>query len=364
MPKKKKKTGRGRGRPKGAKSMLATFGDNWDADRNEAASSAVGELDDGRYILQVKGMEFKTSSNDNFGLNTKFSVKTGDHKGATVYRWDNIDEERGLQNVARHLGVYGHDLDEVDVDDLPELCESIVKDAPTVIADLVTKNDYQNVNVKKLADVEDNDVEADDEVDDEDEVVIFDKKDEVEAKIGRKWEAGTVVSYSDDDDEYVVKIGKKKHTVDAEKVRAAAEDDDEDDDEESEVLEKGQKVEFQAKVDKDKRAKKHTGVVKSCTDDGVCKIKVDGSKKAMELPVDSLKVLESEADEDEDEDDDDRSPVKGDIVIVEIKGKEKEGEVVTSSKKKQSCVVKVGKKEHTVDWDDVEVQYDDEDDED
>lgn len=362
----KRKTSRSKGKRSDPTKMLSKFKDRWDDDRESAASGMATELEDGRYILKVAGMEFKTSQAGNFGLNTKFTVTTGDSKGSTVYRWDNISEDQGLTNVARHLGVYGHSLDEVDVDDLPELCESIVSDAPTVIADLVTKNDFQNVNIRKLADVED-DGDDGDTVDDEDEVVIFDKGDDVEAKIGKSWKAGIVVSYDDDEDAYVVKVGKKKHTLDAEKVRELSEsegdEDPDDDDEDVEDLEKGTKVQFTAKIEGDKKAKKHTGIVRHC-DDGICKIKIDGKKKLLELPVDSLNVLDDPdvSEDDDDDDDEDRAPVKSDIVLVTIKGKEKEGEVLKSSKKKETCLVKVGKKEHTFDWTDVEVQYDDDDD--
>lgn len=277
---------------------LAGLRKNWSTAAAEAKdmgpSSGGDDLPAGVYICRLTDGKLMEVGDDNtLKMLTTFTCISGDHKGETTTRWDNLEREDSLKWVALHLMALGvEDPDDIDPSNLEETLKDLIEAKPVVrLRVTVNSSGYSNQRVLKLLD-EDSLPED--------------------------------VDLSEDDDETPKGRSSKK---------SSKEDDDESGEDESEepTVEKGSEVSY--KVGK----KTITGTVKKLLKGGKLAL-VETEDAEVEVDIDELTLVESDESEDESGEDegDDTPPEVGDKVSFEVKGKTIIGKVLAVSTKKET----------------------------
>jgi len=371
----------------------------WAEGREVAKNGGGSQLPNGEYTFRIESGVVRFSKTEKLGGLFTLVVANEQFAGTKVTDWNGLESEQGPRFLADKLHAAGCELD--DINSMSEAAEAMASfetlreagEPVFVTAEVRNNPPYMNVYFRERRHLDPDDVEinkagkstvkkkkkqavveADDDDEDEDEDVDWEKGMECQVEIDGEWVPGTIKKADEDEDEYKVKPAKGKAvTVTSDELKTVEDDDDpeedededededdedeesdedteeseeEEEDEDDEDLEEGTAVSFAGKVGK--KTGRHEGVVKSC-EDGVAKVKPNKGKKILELPVESLTVLE----EDDEEDDDAVEPEKGMKVSVEIKGKTKKGKIKKVDKKEQTCVVDVKGKTYEVEWDDL-----------
>ena len=294
MPINKKSAVKGKGE---FSKKLAGLRDNWSSAASEAKDMGTGGGDDlpaGVFICKLTDAKLMEVGDDNtLKMLTTFTCVSGDHKGETSTRWDNLEREDGLKWVALHLMALGiEDPDDIDPSNLEETLNELKEAAPFVrLRVKVNSEGYSNQRVLKLLDAD----SLPDDVSTETEEEIPSKK--------------------------PAKASKKE----------AAEEPEEDP--ESAEIEKGSDVTFKS------GKKTITGVVKKMLKGGKMAL-VETDDAEVEIDVDELALVEAEAEaevEAEAETEaEDTPPEVGDKVSFEAKGKTVIGKVTAVNAKKET----------------------------
>lgn len=301
---------------------LSRLGKNWSAAAAEAkdiGSSNMGgdDLPGGVYICRLTDAKLMEVGDDNtLKMLTTFTCISGDHKGETTTRWDNLEREDSLKWVALHLMALGvEDPDDMDLSNLEETLKMLVKAAPVVrLRVKINEAGYSNQRVLKLLD-EDSLPEDVDETDDDE----GDEDESPKKKKGKK--------SKDDDDEDEESDDEDESSDDEDE---ESDDDDEDsEDEETAEIEKGSEVSFKS------GKKTVTGKVKKMLKGGKQAL-VETDDAEIEVDIDDLSLVESDDDEDSDDEEDNTPPEVGEKVSFEVKGKTIIGKVTSVNSKKET----------------------------
>ena len=220
-----------------------------------------------------------------------------DNKDQIISIWEKpLDEDRMIFYM-RNLRLIGVDTDDLDIEDLPEVADAMLKDKPVIKISMVESGAYVNARILGLA-------EADDEVestgdDDEDDEDDDDEEDEAPAKSSKKKspvdenedededEDEDDESEDDEDEEDEAPVSKKKSTpaptptakTKAKPAPDPEEGDEEDEDDESvDRFDVGDKVKFVTK-----KGEKKMGLYKGVNVNGKYQIKEIGTKEIHEV---------------------------------------------------------------------------------
>ena len=286
------------------------------------------EIPDGTYIAVLTNAEIRES--DRGWLHTAFEwtvVQDCEQAGETVFARSGLDREQSLEFLIQDLIRLGVEVDDVEINDiwdLEDVLRELAKARPAARIRLKTKDEYQNVYINKLVDLEgqDNvisleDLEEDDDVEDED-----DSAPEVDEEV-------------EDEDE-------------DEEVDDEEEKDDEDDTPGGTSL-LGRKVVCKA-----------DGIVCEVVaangdDEEITVVDPDGDEWV--LGPDEYELQEDEEDEDEDDDGDEADLEVGSLIVAEINGEEKRGKVISIDDRSETLVAKMDgiRKRMTLTFDEIEV---------
>lgn len=302
----------------------------WETQKTERKGAGCN-LDNGTYIFQLTDMHLHESANGNLGIRSEWTVVRGEQKGETCFVWNGLDNEDNMPYTQGYLRRIGVDVDELSLDDIPEMCNELIEAAPCVRASIKINEEsgFPNLRVLKL-------VELEDDEDDEDE-----EEEEDEKKSSKKSKG----KGADDDDD---------------------EEEEEEEEEDNGGFEVGDEVTFTGK-----KGKAVSATIKKLKD-GEAKLECEDGK-TISLPTENLTKVGEEEEEEEDEEEEDetpkkkgkgkkdeeeeesKAPIKGDAVTVKVRGKEQEGKVLSVNKKEETCTVKVGKMERDYPWDEIEI---------
>ena len=222
-----------------------------------------------------------------------------DNKDQIISIWEKpLDEDRMIFYM-RNLRLIGVDTDDLDIEDLPEVADAMLKDKPVIKISMVESGAYVNARILGLAEADDEvestgDDDEDDEDDDDD-----DEEDEAPAKSSKKKspvdenedededEDEDDESEDDEDEEDEAPVSKKKSTpaptptakTKAKPAPDPEEGDEEDEDDESvDRFDVGDKVKFVTK-----KGEKKMGLYKGVNVNGKYQIKEIGTKEIHEV---------------------------------------------------------------------------------
>lgn len=286
--------------------QLKNIGALWGKAKEEAKKSGFSEavpLEAGKYTLQL----FQATIGD-FGDQRQVMLKwivigDSDDKGVVCTTWQSLAEDRVVW-LLRLLTTMGVDLDEVQPeteDDLIEVFDKLIADNTAVEGKVREKDGYTNLYINKVADVETSD--------------LIDPEEAREALKSAGKDGG--------------KSGKSGKSGKGKEEEEPAEEPEAGDD--AVELNEGDTVTW-----KDAKTKKtRTGEVMAFDKDDNALVRPEGEKKTVTLALDALEKVEEEGGEEpgepEGSEDEAKEIEEGDVVIVEIKGKDKSG-VVTKVK--------------------------------
>ena len=221
-----------------------------------------------------------------------------DNKDQIISIWEKpLDEDRMIFYM-RNLRLIGVDTDDLDIEDLPEVADAMLKDKPVIKISMVESGAYVNARILGLAEADD-EVEStgDDDEDDEDDE-DDDEEDEAPDKSSKKkvpfdededdeTRDEDDESEDDEDEEDEAPVSKKKSTpaptptakTKAKPAPDPEEGDEEDEDDESvDRFDVGDKVKFVTK-----KGEKKMGLYKGVNVNGKYQIKEIGTKEIHEV---------------------------------------------------------------------------------
>lgn len=276
----------------------------WNKAKENGGAAAFGDavpLEPGKYTMQLVDRKI-----DDFGDQRKimltWAVLDEEKRGTLCKMWEGLDEERlvWLQRLLVSMGLDLNDLTIEDEDDLDKVFGDLIADNCVASVKVTEKDGWTNMRVQKRVEVET------DELLDPEEAV----------KSGGGGGGG----------------GSKSSSKGSSKSEAKEEPKDE-----GFKIDEGDVVQFMHP----KTKKKAVGEIVGFDDDDNPKIMVEGEKKAVVVPIDS--VLEKvEADKPEAA----AEPEVDDVVVVKVDGKDKRG--VVSKVKDGHAWVKVKGKDEPV----------------
>lgn len=228
-------------------------------------NEGLPSFDDGRYRMKLLKMEVGKSQNGRVQVITTYKFLDGEYKKQSYKSYRGISDDKGKFNVdyfdwfLQDVKRLGYDIDELDLDDLPDLMKQVTKDKPTIIAVLRTKEndkgEFQNLMINKVVEEDDEDEDdededtskkkkgkkkKDDDEDDEDESDDDDSDDDEEDE-----------DDEDEEDDKKKKKGKKSDDDDDDDDSEDEDEEDDDDDEDEEPKKKGKKKSSKKKDDDD-----------------------------------------------------------------------------------------------------------------
>jgi hypothetical protein len=247
------------------KKRLKNAKKNWKKGRQRHASGDTNfgnDVPDGRYLAKLTAAEVgESQSSGRLQIMWTWKILEGDYKGETCFDFDGLETEDNLMWLAKKLETLGYESPE-DLEEIEELLEQLLADAPTFRIRLRTKGEFQNVLLDKP-------IESGEDEDDEDE----DDADESE---------------SDDDEEDEDEDEESDDDEDEDEEDADEEEEDEDDEEVEEDdepdVEKGDMVQF-----KHKKKTRQGKVIKLSGDQAKVKLQ---SGTMVTVDVDILEVLD------------------------------------------------------------------------
>src|SRR5574343_376188 len=269
-------------------SKLASFTKNWDKSKKEAKSSQWDYPGpDGQVVGKIESVEFDDNAwgRGEFGVRIRAVCSKGKYKGKplpSITR--SLENEEAMVWLQRDLAKLGVEIDEIDVEALPEIVEDL---GGTYFLGKVKTSDqgYQNLNLSKVLDKDDLDDygdEDDAEEGDEDESEEESEDEDSDEEESEDEDEGDGDEDSDEESE--------EESEDEDSDEEESEDEDEGDgdgdDEEEGELEVGSKVAW-------KNGKNElTGVVKKINaKKGIITILPKGKKETVEVKLDKLELL-------------------------------------------------------------------------
>jgi FKBP-type peptidyl-prolyl cis-trans isomerase 2 len=277
-------------------------------------------VDDGVYLLDLDTVELTTNNSGDPQVLWKWIVSdNGEFHGEIVYDRDGLAREDAFYWLWIKLDKFGFDPDEwPDPTKLDKLLKQLQDRKPRIKGKLFTKGEWQNLQIMQVLDGdEDPDDDGDDTSDDED--VDLEVGMNVEFELGGNTLTGKVTAIDEDAQTAKVKVGTKTHTVGFDDI-SIPEDEAEP-------------------------------VPPPPPPPPAAKAGPAGKGKAKPAPE-----PDPEPDPDSEEGGDDETaqvPEVGDVVKFDLGGNEVEGIVTAVDEDGETATVKVGKKSHTVAFDDI-----------
>lgn len=384
-----------RGKSSGVAGKVLSMSKSWkkarEVTRNEQGLGEWIPVDVGNYNMQLVKAEAGLFGEDH-KMHLHFCV-IGDNEFAEMIvhhfeGYGNEERDQWMQRLLINLGASDEELDEIeDENDLVGLFQRMVVECVVAKVQVVEKNGYMNTRIKKLVEVDQDDLvdpkdvlgksdaksESSDDDDDDGDDDDWKEGDKVKWT-GRKGEmTGEIVGFTEDDQAEVKPDGKsRKIKVDLDKLELV---EDEDEPKEEEKPAKKSKKPAKAKKSESRFNVGDRVVTEEYGEDFPATIKSispKGGPKAILVEFDDgdkenvgegdLKLLEPSDDDgdngEESEGEEDEIAV-GDQVLVPYKDEQKSGEVVEIKDGKVRVKIKSVRKPVWVDEGDVEFDIDD-----
>lgn len=361
-----------------AKGKSKSLKDIWNKGKKNAGDTELIPVDTGQYTFQLlKGEPVDGKGNRMALLHWGVvSAKEDDDVGKVCKNFYNLEDADRIVWLQRDLKTLGIDLEEYTVeseDDLFGLIDELIEDNACALVQVVEKDGYVNMRVKKRVEVDndelldrddtlagkggsDSDDDDDDDGDDSgDEFEVGDEVTWTDSKGNEK--SGKITEINEDDEVATVRQeGKKRGTkVPLDDLESADDDDDDDADGDGDDDDAPDYDSMDAKA------------LKALCDEREIIVKKSERKNAKKLKAKLEKWDEENADDDgdddsSDDDDDDDGDADaegfevGDEVAFDLDGKEKEGTITKLDG--DVATVKVGKKKHKVNVEDLDALED------
>lgn len=187
-------------------------GKKWDSAKKMAAENGGGNpnVEDGRYIAQIKKFEAGTSAGGRDQVARDFVIIEGESKGEKLRDYQGLDTDKGISFFMRDLERLGYEKPD-GMEDCGDIVDEINKEQPKVRITVKNSENFQNVYIDKALsadEVEDGGEEAEGVAAEEEieievgmtVVATVDGK-EVEGKVVKILEAAGKVKIEDEDGE-------------------------------------------------------------------------------------------------------------------------------------------------------------------
>lgn len=354
------------------KKRLGNLQKQWKNAKTVVPESSFERAPDGKYIARLTAMEIAASAKGNLQIISTWTIVRGDHAGMVAMMWHGIEDESKMPWLMEYLRKLEVDVDTLDIEDLPDLVNEILKSRPGGRISLRTRDEFQNCRLEQYMDVDE----------DEDQVEGEDVELSIGSCVSMAWEGdtytGKIVRLHPKTDQATVLFDETKEEElcdlsDLEVVTGDGEDGEEDEDENDEDEDADEKEDEEDDEADATDADFDVGDSvayegKGGTKTGTCIAIVDGEvqirvspKRTVTLPVESVTFVDydtTEDDGDSEEEDTDRPPVKGDQVTVTYRKKDRDGTVVMVSQRAKTCVVKIGSQTKKYPFDSVTIHMD------
>jgi hypothetical protein len=315
---------------------------NWDAATEDAKNFDPGEADfgfpPGSYVARlIKAELTQSQTSGNVQVKWTFRGLAGDIDGTIHSTWENLSTPENFIYLAKKLVRLGYELDEVDVEELPEMLEDISKNQPVVKISVKANGDFPpNVYLNQ----------------------VFEEDAAEEILSASKWASKTEPAKKSTKKTTPAKPSKPTGKKSSKKTDDEVEE-DEDDDEEADDDEDDEEEADEDEFDAMNRKQLVAYAKKNAPDIAVKKSMSDDQIR------DAIREAVAEEDDEEDASDEDEVDVEVGMSVAfnDDAGKEKVGVIVALDEDEQTADVKVGKKTFkSVPLSDMEL-IDDEDDE-
>jgi hypothetical protein len=155
------------------KNLLKGASKTWGDAAQRAKENYFKPLPNGRYEARLASAEI--SEGDKAQIIFKYTVTAGTQTGETITKWLQLEGEYANDFLAQELIAFGVDVDAMSLEDLPEVLEALVEEAPLCSLQLrpQKKNpEYQEIKhlgkIESSASPEDEDDDSDEDVEDTD----------------------------------------------------------------------------------------------------------------------------------------------------------------------------------------------------
>lgn len=337
--------------------------------RNKAASGALNfkkakeaagelkdgaQLDAGAYIMRLSAVKHLKATSKDRSPQIQFTytvLDPSEFAGRRANKWQDISDE-GLPYLLKELERLGCDIDDIDsVEDILEAIEELRSEKPIVRTrvkyqrDEKTQKDYMRLYVNDLLDED----EADDFLEDGDDVETEEGEDEAEKPAKKKGSSSKtgLKSTDDDDDDDTEEDEDEDEDEDTEEDEEDDDDDEDTEEEEEDDDDDAEAVDWQTgdRVVVDFDGEDFAGKVSKLAGDIATVRFDDGTTEAIDVgdlrSEDDTEEDDDDADEDEDVDDEDVEAADDDDDDDEEDEDEDETPVFT---KGDAVTVRVGKK--------------------
>lgn len=335
------------------KKKLAAAQKKWKKAKPASSSGMVNEnVEDGNYTAKLTGKDIKIQNNKPAVL-LQYTIEDEDAADEVVTARYWLETEQNLSYLKRDLGRFGYEVDDLDLSsDLDGILDEIVEAEPVCRISVRTSDEWQNVYLNRVDEMNEDENEEDEEEEDDD----TEDEDEEESEDEDEDEEEDEEDEDEDDEEEDEEEDEDEESEDEDEDDDEEEEEDEDEDEDEEEVEiaKGDVVLFKAPRAKKSEECKVTSISES---KGTANLKRDRDGKTFKGI--KLELLEVPEDEDEEENDDEELAEleKGSKVIVNVKGKEQPATVVLINEAKENAKVRLTKtkKQVTVPLDAIEL---------
>jgi hypothetical protein len=289
------------------------------AKKRAMEEGGITDYDDGIYIFVFNGFEFsksKASNRPQLALEWKFAE--GEYEGKTTRRFYGLETQDNMFWLNNDLMKLGYEPPE-DPAGLMTVCRELMESKPKIKAALGTRNDFQNMRIKKVLEEStaggDETTEIDLDEMDKDELLALIKENELEIE------------------------GKPKKMKEKElrkAIKAALESGEEEEDEESEEEEEDEE---EGEEEEEEEEEEKTSSKKKSDKEKSSKAK-DEEEEEEEEDEEESEEEEEEDEEGEEEEEEEVIVDKGDTVKFPLDGKKAKGEVTKVDHKNGTCTIK------------------------
>jgi hypothetical protein len=281
------------------------------AKKRAMEEGGITDYDDGIYIFVFNGFEFsksKASNRPQLALEWKFAE--GEYEGKTTRRFYGLETQDNMFWLNNDLMKLGYEPPE-DPAGLMTVCRELMESKPKIKAALGTRNDFQNMRIKKV--LEESTAGGDETTKDELLALIKENELEIEGKPKKMKEKELRKAIK-----AALESGEEEEDEESEE-----EEEDEEEGEEEEEEEEEEKTSSKKKSDKEKSSKAK-----------------DEEEEEEEEDEEESEEEEEEDEEGEEEEEEEVIVDKGDTVKFPLDGKKAKGEVTKVDHKNGTCTIK------------------------
>ena len=309
-------------------SRLKKLNGAWESAKQTANDMpSFAEVPDGRYVCKLTGAEIGESAGGRLQVGWVWKIVDNDseYRGQDLRDYDGLETEENLVWLQKKLERLNYEVDDLNIEELPELLKELVSQGITARIRAKTKGEFQNLLIDRV--LEDYDAEplaeedapkgkakskpakADDDDEDEEEVAAPKKSSKKEAaapaKSAKKTPAPPADEYDDEDENEAPappKKAKKETPAPAAPAKKSKEKAAPAPKAPAASFEDGQKVSFVHK------GKETVGIIQDIDEDEeTASVMPEGSKKAIVLEYDEMTLVAADGDEDAEETSDDNA---------------------------------------------------------